>query len=219
MPQFKVSATALKSEIKTLKYEGSNETRKSQLEQLQKVAETLNQNNNVQLLVLLGAILFTKARIAQEYTLTSPSGSRLHESLGELSICKELNKLENKPNIEALATRLFYQWYHTKAYKDGQKIMDDPLCGKSDDHKIFIPVLENMAKELPPITKKQFNTIKQGMSVQELNYDSGIPEKTAAGSIFNLFGLFGGSSTTEVLAKAEAEAETAKETATATAAI
>ena len=200
----------LKAAIRDIQYDGG--THKSHLKHLQAVTFKLSEtyHGRTQQLILLGAILFTQARIDKGYFVSAAGGllnrgSTLFQSLGKLDIVTTLEEADDAENFKAFALRSFYQWYQDTAFKDDARIVENPLCGTDNDYKEFETKLDEIAKDLAPISKTQFTILN---SNKHINYDPNAKSETpksaepkSQSSSWLSFSMFGSYSTTAVESK------------------
>lgn len=173
------------------------------LEQLKSTVNTLNSQQSKTKyhqtktqMILLGAVLFTQARIQSEYTNYlgfSPSGSfltkgsELSKALNEIPQMEALSAADDNILVQTFALQAFNQWYNQTAFhveeNDINRIVTNPLCQKGTEYEQFEPILKNLTKNLPEITDEHFAAIKALRAITDSGYSmDGNSQSNTAGS-------------------------------------
>lgn len=185
MAHFKLPAetSTLRNALKTIEY--TKDTHQEIFQQLKNVITKLDQSSDLKELknsIMLGAALFTQARISGEYTVGSPEGSmfnkgsELFQSISSIALITELNSPEidsaEQAVVKAFAIRSFYQWYQGATFADGERLDKNPLCDNEKSYQTLEKELNKMAKDLAPIDPTIYLTIRRnGRLIIDAGYD------------------------------------------------
>lgn len=174
--------------------------------------------------ILLGAAIFARECVKEEYSLLRAQRSTLVQAIESLSLLKQVLAVDNRELTEKFALKAFDMWFRRVALDGDSVIKENPYYGKEKDnvlfHKQIMGFFSKHTSALPEINSDMYRAISgnnmamnaSGFSLRKPDQGFSLASYLYSG-ISTMFGSSAGDKAPEESKKAEKAVDTKDTTA------